>query len=165
MNPYLFDAGRMMDMTRKRPEFSEPTERVPEGMSIIDYVTSEFNTRDPERIARSLWIAALSMGWHEFTARVGTPRMFLTSAFRKGADIPFETVSRIMQRLGVVLTSHVNLPQLNPGTKPGFAVTWSETEQRYLATCDRVPDLQHADIDPVTALNGLLLQIRKRHSV
>lgn len=152
-------------MTRKRLEDSEPTERVPEGTSIIDYMTSEFNTRDPERIARSLWIVALSMGWDEFTARVGTPRMFLSSAFRKGEDIPFETVSRVMQRLGIVLTPHVNLQPLKPNRKLSFNIAWSEVDQRYLSTCDQIADLQHADIDPVSALNGLLLQIRKRYSV
>lgn len=42
---------------------------------------------------------------------------------------------------------------------------WSETEKCCQATCDRVPDRQHTDIDPVTALSGLLLQIRKRYLV
>jgi len=152
-------------MPSKRPETCEPTERLPQGTVVTDYLIEAYNTGDPARIARALWITALSMGWHDFTARVGTPRMFLVPAFMKGADIPFETVALVMRRLGVVLTPHVNLHPLKPNRKLSFNIAWSEVDQRYLSTCDQIADLQHADIDPVTALNGLLLQVRKRYSV
>lgn len=152
-------------MPSKRPETCEPTERLPKGTVVTDYLIEVYNSGDPERIARALWITALSMGWHEFTARVGTPRMFLVPAFMKGAAIPHETVALVMRRLGVVITPQVNLHPLKPKTKLDFTIAWSEVDQRYLCTCDQIADLQHADIDPVTALNGLLRQIRKRHSV
>ncbi|MDT7836274.1 hypothetical protein [Aquabacterium sp. OR-4] len=85
--------------------------------------------------------------------------MFLVTAFMKGAAIPHETVALVMRRLGVVLTPHVNLHPLKPKTKLDFTIAWSEVDQCYLCTCDQIADLQQADIDPVTALNGLLLQI------